>query len=144
MVYEASIMTDRLIIALAQLNPIVGGVAANLAKAKAEIAKLKDVDLVLFPELFMAGYPPEDLVLRPSFVKACKLAVEELAQEFAAGPAILMGLPWREGDKLHNSVALLKSACSNPALPPARFRLKVCALAFPSAKIFGLKRPVKH
>ena len=104
-------MTDRLIIALAQVNPIVGGVAANLAKAKAEVAKLSGVDLVLFPELFMAGYPPEDLVLRPSFVKACKEAVEELAREFASGPAILMGLPWlesgREGDKLHNSVALL-------------------------------------
>ncbi len=100
-------MTDRLIIALAQLNPIVGGVAANFAKAKTEVGKLVGVDLVLFPELFMAGYPPEDLVLRPSFVKACKAAVEELAREFAAGPAILMGLPWREGGKLHNSVALL-------------------------------------
>ncbi len=105
--YDAETMTDRLIIALAQLNPIVGGVAANLAKAKAEVAKLPPVDLVLFPELFMAGYPPEDLVLRPSFVKACKEAVEELAREFAAGPAILMGLPWRDGDKLHNAVAFL-------------------------------------
>jgi NAD+ synthase len=100
-------MTDKLIIALAQLNPTVGGIAVNLAKARKEIAKLKHVDLVLFPELYISGYPPEDLVLRRSFVAACKTACEELAIEFADGPAILIGLPWREGDKLHNAVALL-------------------------------------
>ena len=100
-------MTDKLIIALAQLNPTVGGIVVNLAKARREIAKLKNVDLVLFPELYISGYPPEDLVLRRSFVTACKTACEELAAVFAHGPAILIGLPWREGEKLHNAVALL-------------------------------------
>jgi NAD+ synthase len=90
-------MTDKLTIALAQLNPTVG----------ATVAKLKHVDLVLFPELYMAGYPPEDLVLRNSFLAACKAACEALAAEFKDGPAILMGLPWREGKLLHNAVALL-------------------------------------
>ncbi len=105
--YDAQIMTDRLTIALAQLNPTVGAIAANLAKAKAEVAKLSTVDLVLFPELYISGYPPEDLVLRPSFVAACKTAVEELAAAFPNGPSMLMTLPWREGDKLHNAVAYL-------------------------------------
>ena len=100
-------MTDKLTIALAQLNPTVGAINSNLAKAKAAIAALPPVDLVLFPELFLAGYPPEDLVLRSSFVIACKSAAEELARDFSNGPAILIGLPWREGDKLHNAVALL-------------------------------------
>jgi len=100
-------MTDKLTIALAQLNPTVGAVSANLAKAKETVASLPPVDLVLFPELYIAGYPPEDLVLRSTFVVACKTAVEDLAQTFASGPAILIGLPWREGDKLHNAVALL-------------------------------------
>jgi NAD+ synthase len=100
-------MTSHLKIGLAQLNPTVGAVGQNLAKAKAAMAKFADADIVLFPELFIAGYPPEDLVLRPSFISACKSACEELAREFAKGPAILMGLPSREGDKLHNSVALL-------------------------------------
>ncbi len=100
-------MTDKLSIALAQLNPTVGAISSNLAKAKATIAALPAVDLVLFPELFLAGYPPEDLVLRASFVTACKNAAEELAHDFPNGPAILIGLPWREGDKLHNAVALL-------------------------------------
>ncbi|MCA0434212.1 MAG: NAD+ synthase [Proteobacteria bacterium] len=100
-------MTDRLTIALAQLNPTVGAIAANLEKARAVAAAHRGADLVLFPELFIAGYPPEDLVLRASFITACKEACETLAREFANGPAILMGLPWRDGDKLHNSVALL-------------------------------------
>jgi NAD+ synthase len=100
-------MTDKLTIALAQLNPTVGAINSNLAKAKATIAALPPVDLVLFPELFLAGYPPEDLVLRSSFVIACKSAAEELARDYSNGPAILIGLPWREGDKLHNAVALL-------------------------------------
>jgi NAD+ synthase len=100
-------MTSELKIGLAQLNPTVGAVTANLAKAKDAVAKLHAADLVLFPELFIAGYPPEDLVLRGSFVAACKAACEELAREFSQGPAILMGLPWRENGKLHNSVALL-------------------------------------
>ena len=101
------IMTDKLTIALAQLNPTVGAVSMNLAKAKAAVTALPPVDLVVLPELFLAGYPPEDLVLRPSFVAACKSAAEELAAAFAFGPAILMGLPWREGEKLYNAVALL-------------------------------------
>ncbi len=100
-------MTNTLTIALAQLNPTVGSISVNLAQAKAEIAKLSGVDLVLFPELYISGYPPEDLVLRPTFVAACRSAVEELAQDFAQGPAILIGLPWREGALLHNAVALL-------------------------------------
>ncbi len=100
-------MTDTLTIALAQLNPTVGAVTANLEKARAAIAAHRTCDLVVFPELFLSGYPPEDLVLRGSFVAACKQAAESLATEFADGPAVLIGLPWRDGDKLHNSVALL-------------------------------------
>jgi NAD+ synthase len=103
-------MTDRLTIALAQLNPTVGAVASNAAKAKSAIAEAhsKGADLVLFPELYLAGYPPEDLVLRPSFVAACKAAAEDLARQYAEGPAVLVGLPWRDGKGLYNAVALLK------------------------------------
>lgn len=100
-------MSDKLTIALAQLNPTVGAISANLAKARKAVTEAQGADLVLFPELFIAGYPPEDLVLRPSFVAACKVAVEDLARDTGNGPAILMGLPWQQGDKLHNAVALL-------------------------------------
>src|SRR5581483_2355726 len=88
-----------LTIALAQLNAIVGDVDGNAEKARrarAEAAAL-GADLVLFPELSISGYPPEDLVLKPAFVAACRAAVEALARESADGPALLVGTPWREG-----------------------------------------------
>ena len=101
-------MTDRLVIALAQLNPTLGAIQANMAKARVACGKASGADLVLFSELFICGYPPEDLVLRPSFVAQCKAALEELAKDTKTGPAILLGTPWAEGGKLHNAVALLK------------------------------------
>lgn len=100
-------MTERLIIALAQVNPTLGDISGNLARAREAMREASGADLILFPELFICGYPPEDLVLRPSFVAACREAVEDLAKDTASGPAVLIGLPWRERDKLHNSVALL-------------------------------------
>ena len=101
-------MTNRLVIALAQLNPTLGAVQANMAKARSARLDAAGADLILFPELFICGYPPEDLVLRPSFVAQCRAAVEELAGDTKSGPAILMGTPWAEGGKLYNAVALLK------------------------------------
>src|SRR5690606_36316390 len=97
-------------IAIAQINPTVGDVAANLAKARdarAEAAREK-ADLVLFTELFISGYPPEDLVLKPAFLRACLQAVEALAADTAdGGPGVVMGFP-RQGERgRHNSIAVL-------------------------------------
>ena len=97
-------------ITLAQLNPTVGDVAGNAAKARAarEKAQADGADLLLLPELFITGYPPEDLVLKPAFQAACREAVEALARETAdGGPAVLIGTPWVEDDKLYNACALL-------------------------------------
>jgi NAD+ synthase len=102
-------MTDRLAIALAQLDPTVGDIAGNLAKlskARAEAAA-KGADLLVSTELFLAGYPPEDLVLKPAFAASCEAAALRFAREMGAGPAILLGLPWRQDGKLYNAVALL-------------------------------------
>ncbi len=101
---------DRLAIAVAQLNPIVGDVSGNLdraRKARAEAAR-GGADIVAFSELFIAGYPPEDLVLKPAFQAACRAAIEDLAHDTAdAGPAVLIGTPWVEDGKLYNAYALL-------------------------------------
>src|ERR1700759_276979 len=97
-------------ITLAQLNPTVGDVEGNAAKARAARvrAAADGADLVVLPELFMTGYPPEDLVLKPAFQAACRAAVETLARETAdGGPAVLIGSPWVEEGKLYNAVALL-------------------------------------
>src|ERR1700694_10185 len=101
---------DRLAIAVAQLNPIVGDVAGNLERARAAraLAAKDHADIVAFSELFIAGYPPEDLVLKPAFQAACRTAVETLARETAdGGPAILVGSPWVEDGKLYNAALLL-------------------------------------
>lgn len=96
-------------IALAQLNPTVGDLAGNANKACASHAKAHAMgaDVVVFPELFLNGYPPEDLVLKPAFQDATHAALAKLAQDCADGPAILIGTIWREDGKLYNAVALL-------------------------------------
>ncbi len=101
---------DRLAIAVAQLNPIVGDISGNLERARAAraIAARDGADLVAFSELFIAGYPPEDLVLKPAFQAACRVAVENLARATGdGGPAVLIGTPWLEDNKLYNAYALL-------------------------------------
>src|SRR6266566_1888504 len=101
---------SQFLITLAQLNPTVGDVAGNAAKARAARAQAKadGADLMLLPELFITGYPPEDLVLKPAFQAACRAAVEELARETAdGGPAVLIGTPWLEDRKLYNAYCLL-------------------------------------
>jgi NAD+ synthase len=103
-------ITNSLKIALAQLNPLVGDLAGNATKlrtARAEDAA-KGADLVVFPELFITGYPPEDLVRKPAFAAAARGAVEALAAETRdGGPGVLVGTIWPEEDRLYNAVALL-------------------------------------
>lgn len=106
------LMSDRLTILSAQLNAVVGDVDANLEKAIAALdeAHATGADLVVLPELFLCGYPPEDLVLKPSLSTACKQALDVLASKTRVdGPGMIVGLPiWNEGADLpFNSVALV-------------------------------------
>jgi len=105
-------MMDRLRIALAQLNPTMGDVAGNLARARKARAQAAEggADVILFSELFIVGYPPEDLVLKPSLQRAAREAVEALAADTAnGGPAVLMGAPWVDDGKLYNAFLLLEA-----------------------------------
>jgi NAD+ synthase len=124
---------DSLKIALAQLNPTVGDVAGNADKvrrARDEAQKL-GADIVAFPELFIAGYPPEDLVLKPAFQAACRSAVEALARESKSGPAILVGTPWVEDGKLYNAYALVAGG----AIEAIRYKVDL-----PNYGVFDEKR----
>ncbi|MDX8493353.1 NAD+ synthase [Mesorhizobium sp. VK22B] len=98
---------DILRIAVAQLNPTVGDVAGNLAKARearADAAR-QGADLVLYTELFLAGYPPEDLVLKPAFLKACEKAAQDIAKDTAdGGPGVIIGTPLKRKSGTHNSI----------------------------------------
>ena len=102
-------MSDRLAIALAQLNPVMGDIDGNLARARAARAEAHNLgaDLILFSELFVTGYPPEDLVLKPAFQNDAMEAVKALARDTERGPAILIGTPWVKDGALYNAIAYL-------------------------------------
>ncbi len=126
--------TDRLAIAVAQINPTVGDIAGNAEKARqarAEAAR-DGADLVAFSELFLCGYPPEDLVLKPALQAACRAKVEELARETAdGGPAMLVGTPWVEDGKLYNAYCVLDRG----AIAAVRFKVDL-----PNYGVFDEKR----
>jgi len=127
-------MTTHLKIALAQLNPIMGDFDGNVALAKKahEKAKALGADLLVFSELFITGYPPEDLVLRPSFQAQAKAAIMKVAvMTKDSGPAILIGTPWLENDKLYNAVLLLEEG----VIKTARFKVDL-----PNYGVFDEKR----
>jgi len=125
-------MTDRFRIALAQLNPVMGDIQGNLARARAARAQVPGADLILFSELFITGYSPEDLVLKPALQEDARAAVEELARDTAdGGPAILIGTPWLKDGKLYNAVALLDGG----KLVDVRFKVDL-----PNYGVFDEKR----
>ena len=100
---------NKLRIALAQLNAQVGDIDGNCARAKEAWATARDAgaDLIVFPELCVTGYPPEDLVLKPAFAAASRKATEQLASETADGPGIIIGAVWPDGGKLYNAAVHL-------------------------------------
>src|SRR5207253_2692758 len=93
-------------LALAQINPVVGDLAGNrsLILERLADARAAGADLVLFPELAVTGYPPEDLLLRPGFVRAAERSLEEIARA-ARGIVAVVGTPYFERD-LYNAAAV--------------------------------------
>jgi NAD+ synthase len=107
----AATLTDAFKIAIAQLDSTVGDIDGNLKKARDARAEAAagGADLLVLSELFIAGYPPEDLVLKPAFQDACRKAVEEFAKDTAdGGPGVVIGTPWPHEAKCYNAVALLE------------------------------------
>src|SRR3954466_2325168 len=100
-------MTDRLRIAFAQMNQRVGDLEGN-AKAMIEMRRrATDADLLLCPELQLVGYPPEDLVLKPEFVRRVHECTDALVQATTEpGPAMLIGTIVNEGGQNFNAVLL--------------------------------------
>ncbi len=104
-------MTDRLSIAVAQINPTVGDVTGNvrLIERFAEKAAELKADLMVATELAVSGYPPEDLVLKRAFQDRIEDAVTDLAKRLAENglPAVIVGAPWRVEGELYNAALLL-------------------------------------
>jgi len=100
-------MADRLRIAFAQMNQRVGDLEANAAAMLEMRRRAKDSDLLLCPELQLVGYPPEDLVLKPEFVRRAHECTDELvAATTEPGPAMLIGTIAAEGSATYNVMIL--------------------------------------
>jgi NAD+ synthase len=128
---------SRLVIGLAQIDCTVGDLVGNLARLRAARAEAAGfgADLVMFSELFISGYPPEDLVLKPAFLEACRAACEDIAAETADhGPAVLVGLPWGEDGACYNAYALLAGG----RIESVRFKVDL-----PNYGVFDEKRVFK-
>ncbi len=120
-------------IVLAQLNPTVGDLQANAQKVREVHARAKEdgADLIVFPELFLTGYPPEDLVLKPAFQEAAHDAVARLAEDLIDGPGVLVGTIWQQDGKLYNAVVLIEQG----AVGAVRFKVDL-----PNYGVFDEKR----
>ena len=99
--------TDFLRVALAQINPVVGDISGNARKISEGMVRARDegAALVVFPELAITGYPPEDLLLKTSFLDAADAALRELAGQ-TQGIAAVVGYPEKAED-VYNSAAVL-------------------------------------
>ena len=127
-------MTEPLKLALAQINPTVGDIDANVALVRAarERGAEMGVDLVMTGELVISGYPPEDLVLKPSFQEAVKAAVMSLAKDTTdGGPGLLISAPWVEDNTLYNAALLLDDGFIKAVVPK---------FALPNYGVFDEKR----
>jgi NAD+ synthase len=127
-------MLNRLVIASVQANPTVGDVAGNEAIARAAIAAAAaaGADIAVFSELFLIGYPPEDLALKPAAVLACQQALVRLAETTKGACAALMTLPWAgpEGRPC-NAVAFIADG---------EIRGMACKVDLPNYGVFDEKR----
>ena len=101
-------------IALAQINSVVGDIDGNAARVVEWLAEARGAgaDLVLFPELVVTGYPPEDLLLRPGFVRAARRAVEEIAKA-THGITALVGAPYLDADLYNACFTLARGEVRN-------------------------------
>ncbi len=103
-------MTDIFRLMLVQANPVVGDIAGNIARARAEwqAAKAAGADMVALSEMFVTGYQTQDLILKPAFHQAAIAAVEALARDCAGGPAIGIGAPCLRDGRLFNAYWVLQ------------------------------------
>ena len=101
-------MSENLNILLAQTNPIVGNIDHNRDLVLDIVSKNKDADLIIFSELVLSGYPPEDLVLKSAFQnKVCDAFHEIMDASVESESYIIIGRPWKENEQLYNAAIVL-------------------------------------
>ena len=103
-------MPEKLSILIAQANPIVGDIDYNKSLILETINKNHDVDLIIFSELMLTGYPPEDLVLKSAFKDKFMRALKEINKNLEdKNCTIILGMPWEEEGDLYNAAVVLQN-----------------------------------
>jgi NAD+ synthase len=104
-------MTDRFRLTIGQLNATVGDLSGNARKAREawQTARQAGADMLALPEMFITGYQTQDLVLKPAFTQQAMAAVMAVGEACVDGPAIGIGGPWRDGDKLYNAYFVFRN-----------------------------------
>jgi len=126
-------MADRFRLTLAQMNPTVGALAANVDKARQAWAEGREAgaDLVALTEMFVSGYNPQDLVLKPAFAADAMAHVGRLARDCADGPALAVGGPCAMEGALYNAYHILKGG---------RVITRILKHCLPNETVFDEKR----
>ncbi|RVV96705.1 NAD+ synthase [Mesobaculum littorinae] len=101
---------DTFRLTIAQLNPVVGDLEGNAARARAawEEGRAAGADLVALPEMFLTGYQIYDMVMKPAFSGHAMQVLDQLARDCADGPALAIGAPYAFGERLYNSYAICR------------------------------------
>ena len=96
-------------IKLIQENPVVGDISGNLLMAKKEVEKAEEngLELIIFSEMFLSGYPPEDLVLRSDFMEKIEASIDELSN-LTSNISIIIGAPSKKDKEIFNSAYFLE------------------------------------
>ena len=96
--------------ALVQLDTVVGALVPNAEKIArlAGEARAAGADVIVFPELALSGYPPEDLILKRHFIEDCRKALDRLASELPNDALTIVGTPWLDGDRVFNAAVVFE------------------------------------
>lgn len=98
---------DGIKIAIAQINPTLGNIGRNSTLIRDTIKQVGDsADIIVFPELVICGYPPEDLALKKSFVRDCMAESKKIIADHADAPAFILTTPWEKDGKHYNAALL--------------------------------------
>ena len=126
-------MTNRFRLTLAQLNPTVGDLSgnANMARSAFASAKAAKADMLALPEMFIAGYQAQDLYCKPAFIADCQSHIQQLAKDFADGPAVGIGSPLARDGKLYNGYFILQGG---------KISAEITKFNLPNMSVFDEKR----
>lgn len=109
-------MIGDLKIAIAQVNPVLGNIAHNLNLVNKALSQCMEADLVVFPELVVSGYPPEDLAIKPAFVRDCMKASKDFIATCKDSPAFILTTPWEEDGKHYNAALFVEKGAIKSAI----------------------------